>query len=173
MLGASIGWRADTDGREGKVRKLVWDTSALLNIKEPNSNGYSPGNSLMKDFSDGWLPGPYQHIFPSIAYFELQASISRKHRDGEKMLREFYLLDEHSMVYPIDQGLITKSSALTATRGFDRLRGADLIFACIAFLEGADLITLDSNFKCVADQISVVDLNESRYDANYRTKFRK
>lgn len=156
-----------------KVRKLVWDTSALLNIKEPNGNGYSPGNSLMKDFSDGWLSGPYQNIFPAIAYFELQASISRKYRNGDKMMREFYILDDHSMVYPIDQALISKSSALTALDGFDRLRGADLIFACIAYFEGADLVTLDNHFQCVSEQIGIIDLNESRDAPNYRRKFQK
>lgn len=153
------------------MRKFVWDTSALLNIKEPNGSGYSPGHSLMKDFSDGWLPGPHLNIFPAIAYFELQASISRKHREGGKMLREFYILDEHSMVYPIDHELITKSNALTALKNFDRLRGADLIFACIAYLEGADLVTLDNHFQCVADQIGIVDLNESRDASNYRRRF--
>ena len=57
------------------VKRFVWDTSALLNIKEPNSHGYSPGHSFYKDFSDGWLPGPYFNIYPSIAVFELQALI--------------------------------------------------------------------------------------------------
>jgi hypothetical protein len=117
------------------VHKLVWDTSALLNIKEPNAEGYSPGHSHYADFSGGWIPGPYLNIFPALGYFELQASISRKHREGGRMLREFYLLDEHSIVYPIDQSLIERSNALIAQPGFDKLRGADVIFACIAFLD--------------------------------------
>jgi hypothetical protein len=44
--------------------KLVWDTSALVNIKEPNEHGYSPGHSLWKDLADGWIEGPYQNIIP-------------------------------------------------------------------------------------------------------------
>jgi hypothetical protein len=63
------------------------------------------------------------------------------------MLREFYLLDEHSIVYPIDQSLIERSNALVAQPGFDKLRGADLIFACIAFLEQACLVTLDGRAR--------------------------
>jgi hypothetical protein len=35
------------------IKKFVWDTSALINIKEPNENGYSPAHSLYKDFNDG------------------------------------------------------------------------------------------------------------------------
>ena len=41
------------------MRKLVWDTSAIMTIKEPDQQGYSPAYSLFKDLSDGWIPGPY------------------------------------------------------------------------------------------------------------------
>ena len=125
----------------------------------------------MKDFSDGWLEGPYLNIFPAIAYFELQASVSRKHRDGEKILREFYLLDEHSIMYAIDEALIRNANKLVALPGFDRLRGADLIFACIAYLEKAYLVTLDGHFECVASQIEVLNLNDSRDTPRYRRLF--
>ena len=36
---------------DAATKKFVWDTSALLNIKEPNGQGYSPGHSFYKDFS--------------------------------------------------------------------------------------------------------------------------
>jgi hypothetical protein len=71
------------------IRKFVWDTSALLNLKEPDGNGYSPANSLFKDLSDGIIKIPYLHIFPAIAVFELQATVSRKRREGFHPLREF------------------------------------------------------------------------------------
>jgi predicted nucleic acid-binding protein len=150
----------------------VWDTSALLNIKEPNGQGYSPGHSFYKDFSDGWLPGPYFNIYPSIAVFELQASISRLHREGRKMLRDFYIVNENSTVYSIDQDLINRCEHLFDKPGFSSLRGADLIFACIAHVEDAFLVTLDTGFNAVASQIRVIDLNGSRDSANYRNLFR-
>ena len=155
------------------MKRFVWDTSALLNIKEPNADGYSPGHSFYKDFSDGWLPGPYFNIYPSIAAFELQASISRLHREGRKMLRDFYIVSENSIIYTIDQDLIHRCSHLFDNPGFSELRGADLIFACIAYLEDAYLITLDKGFKAVASQIRVIDLNGSRDSANYRNLFRE
>ena len=49
-----------------KLKKFVWDTSAIVNIKEPNEQGYSPGYSLIKDSSDSIIPGPYLNIFPSL-----------------------------------------------------------------------------------------------------------
>jgi len=157
---------------KGEVTRFVWDTSALLNIKEPNPQGYSPGHSLYKDFSDGWLPGPYFNIYPSIAVFELQASISRLHREGRKMLRDFYIVSENSTVYPIDQKLIYRCEKLFDAPGFASLRGSDLIFACIAKLEDAYLVTLDKGFSVVASEIRVVDLNESRDSPKYRDLFR-
>ena len=146
----------------GDVTRFVWDASALLNIKEPNAQGYSPGHSLYKDFSDGWLLGPYFNIYPSIAFFELEASISRLHREGQKMLRDFYILNDNSMVYPIDLELIQRCGKLLDAPGFSSLRGADLIFACIAKLEDAYLVTLDKGFAVAASEIRVLDLNSSR-----------
>lgn len=87
------------------------------------------------------------------------------------MLREFYLLDQHSVVYPIDQTLIRKANQLVTMPGFDQLRGADLIFASIAYLEAAYLVTLDGHFEHVASEIKVVDLNGSRDAARYRRLF--
>jgi predicted nucleic acid-binding protein len=153
------------------MKKFVWDTSAILNIKEPNADGYSPGYSLIKDLSDGWIPGPYQNIFPAIGAFELNASVSRKLRDGERMVREFYIIDENSIIYDINHDLIEKSSDIVTKDGFDTLRGADLIFACIAYLERAYLVTLDNHFQKVAQHIDVIDLNGSRKSPDYRKFF--
>jgi predicted nucleic acid-binding protein len=151
-----------------QLKKFVWDTSAILSIKEQNAQGYSPGHSLMKDLLDGWIPGPYQNIFPSIAAFEVDASVSRMHREGRKILREFYIVDDRSVIYPIDQELIRRSSDVVTIDGFSKLRGADLIFACIAYIEGASLVTLDDHFNGVAQCISVLNLNESRDAPKYR-----
>ena len=149
------------------MKKFVWDTSALINIKEPDQNGYSPGNSLMKDLSDGWITGPYENIFPAIAVFEVNATVSRMHREKKKILREYYVLDKNSRIYPIDQELISKCTEIVIEDGFSSLRGADLIFACIAYLEDAFLVTKDKGFSAVSSQIRVIDLNMSMHSANY------
>jgi len=154
------------------MKKFVWDTSAILNINEPDETGYSPGYSLMKDLSDGWIPGPYQNIFPAIAAFEVDASVSRMHREGKKILRGFYILDENSVIYQIDQTLIRRCSDVVTMDGFSKLKGADLIFACIAYIESAYLVTLDNRFSEVSHHIKVINLNESRATAKYRDLFR-
>lgn len=149
--------------------KLVWDTSAIINIKEPNAQGYSPAHSLHKDLNDGWIDTPYMNIFPALAIFEVAATVSRKHRDGHKMLREFYLLDENSLIYDVNADLVEKSYQLFTEQEFSQLRGADLVFACIAAVEDAWLITMDKAFKQhVGSRIHVLDLNASRDEAKYR-----
>ena len=157
---------------KNELKKFVWDTSAIINIKEPNTEGYSPGHSLIKDLSDGWIPGPYQNIFPSIAVFEVSATVSCMHRDGKPILREFYLMDDNSIIYNVDEVLISKSNDLLAKPGFDQLHGADLVFACIASIENAYLVTKDKAFtKYLASQIRVIDLEESLDTPKYRRIF--
>ena len=151
--------------------KLVWDTAALINIKESDDFGYSPAHSLWKDLADGWIRGPYQNIIPAISAFEINATVSRKNREGTKMLPDFRIMGENEIIYPIDQALITKSAEFYRSDGFNRLKGADLAFACIAKLEDAWLVTLDTDFAYVAQQITVIDLNESRDRPNYRERF--
>jgi predicted nucleic acid-binding protein len=152
--------------------KFVWDTSAIINIKQPDENGYSPAYSFIKDFSDGWLPGPYLNIFPSLAVFEVSATVSRMHREGERILREFYLMDENAILYDVDKALIQKSYDLHARLGFDKLKGADLVFACIAAIEDAHLVTLDKAFRRhMNGVIKIIDLNDSLSTAKYRDLF--
>jgi predicted nucleic acid-binding protein len=152
------------------MKIFVWDTSALINIKEGNSDGYSPARSLFKDLSDGWIKGPYRNIFPAIAFFEINATVSQKHRTGSNILRDFYILRSQKETYPVDNKLIRKCAQLVETEGFSSLRGADLIFACIAKIEGGYLVTLDKAFNKLRDKISVIDLNESRDQAVYRSQ---
>lgn len=157
--------------RKSRMKKFVWDTSALVNIKEPNEQGYSPAYSFMTDFFDGWIDEPYQNIFPANAVFEVAATISRKHREGIKILRELYIVNEHSRIYDIDTDFIRKTNTLVASDGFSKLRGGDLIFACIAYVEDAYLVTLDGDYDVVSDKIKVINLRDSLSSPRYRRLF--
>jgi hypothetical protein len=154
------------------MRKFVWDTSAIVNIKEPNADGYSPAHSFYKDFNDGWIDGDYLNIFPALAVFEVEATVSKKYRKDEPILREFYLMGENAVLYDVDKELISKCVNLFTLDGFDTLQGADLVFACIAHIEDAYLVTMDRKLALHASkQINVIDLNESIDSANYRSLF--
>lgn len=87
-------------------------------------------------------------------------------------MREFYLMGENAILYDVDRELISKCVDLFTLDGFDTLQGADLVFACIAHIEDAYLITMDRKLAMHASkQIKVIDLNESIDSANYRRMF--
>lgn len=156
------------------MQKFVWDTSAIVNIKEPNAQGYSPGHSFFKDLADGWIEIEHLNIFPTLAVFEVSATVSKLHRKGCSMLREFYLLNEHSQLYDVDSNLVDKAYELFTLDGFDKLYGADLVFACIAKVENACLVTMDRKLALHASKhVKVIDLNDSRNGPNYRELFEK
>lgn len=152
--------------------KFVWDTSAIVNIKESNDDGYSPGKSLFKDLSDGCIDIDYQNIFPTLAVFEVNATVSKLNRKGKPVLREFYLLDDRALMYDVDQELIQKANQLFTLDGFDKLYGADLVFACIAKIEDAYLVTMDRKLAMhTSKHVKVIDLNESKFSPVYRALF--
>ncbi|PWF67542.1 hypothetical protein CBX98_24060 [Vibrio sp. T9] len=154
------------------MHKFVWDTSAIVNIKESNDDGYSPGRSLFKDLSDGWIDIDYQNIFPTLAVFEVNATVSKLARKGKPVLRELYLLDDRALMYDVDQELIRKANQLFTLDGFDKLYGADLVFACIAKIEDAYLVTMDRKLAMHASKhVKVIDLNESKSSPVYRALF--
>jgi predicted nucleic acid-binding protein len=86
------------------------------------------------------------HVFPAIAWFEWQATLSRMERDGERILRDLYLIDEKNYVLDIDRSFIEKADELQLHLRFSSLKGADLIFAAAAVIEDATLVTRDTAF---------------------------
>jgi hypothetical protein len=87
------------------------------------------------------------------------------------MLHDFYLMGDNELLYPIDEKLVYAASKLVRKPPFDQLRGADLIFACIAKHEDAWLVTLDRKFSTLVGDVTVIDLNDSRNEARYRERF--
>ena len=82
-------------------------------------------------------------------------------------------MGDNAILYDVNQELISNCVNLFTLDGFDKLHGADLVFACIAYLEEAYLVTMDRKLALHASkQIQVVDLNESIDSANYRYLFK-
>ena len=88
-------------------------------------------------------------------------------------MREFYIWGENAVLYDIDKKLIAKSVELFTLDGFDTLHGADLVFACIAYIEDAYLVTMDRKLAMHASkQIKVINLSDSIWSPKYRDLFR-
>lgn len=129
--------------------KYVWDASALIAAINSDERCHSQTYNFFRDNETAI------YIFPVIAWMEYQAIQSRKEKNGSKAYRDMYLLDEKNVVYDINQELIVRISSNKLHEKF-LLRGMDLIYASIAFLEDASLVTLDKDFKKISDHVDLV-----------------
>jgi predicted nucleic acid-binding protein len=124
------------------MTRLLTDASFLISSIRTCDRHHQPCYQYFKDHEDStW-------VVPTIAYFEYQATQSRLRQEGKKAYRELYI--PNIEVYEISHELIQKVSSLDLANLFERLRGADLVYACIAKVEGIPLITCDGDFDAYA-----------------------
>ncbi len=119
------------------LKKFVWDASALVALTGSNEQNHYDCYGFWKDNEK------HIHIFSATAWMEYQAVLSKKNRQ----LRELYVLDGKNIVYDITHDFVSRVNSQGLHLKFSALRGMDLIYACIAFLENASLVTLDKDFK--------------------------
>ncbi len=122
------------------IEKYVWDNSALVAMTNSDETKHTSCYSFFKNHPDA------THIFPTIASMEYQAVQSAKIRNkGVKASRELYVLGGKNRVYNITHKFVKKCASNQLHEKFQTLRGMDLIYACVAYLEDAILITLDKD----------------------------
>jgi len=77
-------------------------------------------------------------IIPTIAYFEYQAAQSRLRREGKKAYREIYI--QNFKVYELTHDFIKQVAERDLANLFEHLKGADLVYACVAKVEKIPLV---------------------------------
>ncbi len=129
-------------------KKVLLDANVLISMVNSRDPNHTPCYSFYQNNKDS-------HIFyvPSIAYFEFQATQSR----NGKSYHEIYM--ENVKKYDISYDLIKKCWDLNLFNKFSRLRGADLVYACISKVEKIPLATNDNDFKSVKSEISIIWVN--------------
>jgi predicted nucleic acid-binding protein len=115
--------------------KYVWDTSALLAAMRASEQEHIACYGFLRNNRDR------THIIPALAWFEVQAALSRIEKDRDRVLRELFL--PPSWVLNMDLRFIREAAKRGLHARFSTLRGADLVFACAAVIEDATLVTLD------------------------------
>jgi predicted nucleic acid-binding protein len=93
-------------------------------------------------------------VIPTLAYFEFQAAQSRIRREGRNAIRELYI--PNAETYEITQATLRRASELELPDKLSALRGADLVYACVAALEGLPLVTNDQGFRAIESHVPVV-----------------
>ena len=137
-----------------RPEKYVWDNSALVDMVNSDTPRHDSCYGFMKNYEQA------VHIFPAIVWAEFQATQSRRARNGLNSYRELRLLDHKNIIYPIDHEFIKKMHAHDLYIKFEKLRGMDLIYAGIAFLEEASLVTLDKKDFSQVQGITIIYPNE-------------
>lgn len=131
------------------MSRILTDASFLISaIRTCDANHVACYSYFRNNEDSTW-------VVPTIAYFEYQAAQSRLRREGKKAYRQLYIPNVE--VYEISMPMIRRTAALDLANVFEKLRGADLIYACIAKIEGIPLITCDARFEEYADEIEVIN----------------
>jgi predicted nucleic acid-binding protein len=128
--------------------RVVLDASVLVSAVDSRDAKHVASYGFLRDHRDTvWL-------VPTIAYFEFQAAQSRLRREGQSAIRDLYL--ENAKPYSITQQTLRRASRRGLFETLSPLRGADLVYACIAALEDAPLATHDQQFHAVESLIPVL-----------------
>jgi len=98
-------------------------------------------------------------FFPIHSLFEFQASRARriKGKDFEGLPGN-YLLKNKKFV-DINRKLYDHCQKNNLFEKFKELKGADLLYACIAYIGGYTLVTCDSDFDVYKNDITIIKLS--------------
>ncbi len=129
-------------------KSYVIDASVLVGAVNSADVNHVACYSFFKNHEDDTF------VIPTIAYFEFQAAQSRIRREGRKAIRELYI--PNAETYEITQATLRRAAELQLPDKLNALRGADLVYACIAAMERLPLVTNDRGFQAVEAHVSVM-----------------
>lgn len=88
-------------------------------------------------------------VVPGLVFFELQAIRARRFRekkDASPFYQSIPLFIENTELYEVTGAFLKKVWDFDLYRKFGSLKGADLLYACIAYVEQIPLVTQDADF---------------------------
>lgn len=89
-------------------------------------------------------------VIPTIAYFEFQAAQSRR----GQTYKEVYI--EKHEAFEITMKFLHRCGRRGVFERFLKLRGADLVYACISYTEEIPLVTFDKDFNEYTADIKLI-----------------
>jgi predicted nucleic acid-binding protein len=92
-------------------------------------------------------------VVPGLIFFEFQATQSRRYRERRPrhpVFRNAPLSYDNTELHHVTKKLLDKVYELDLYNKFSLLKGSDLLYACLAFVEGIPLVTHDKNFNPTA-----------------------
>jgi len=141
-------------------QRYVLDTSVLTSIVNSDDSEHWSCYSFFKALHDAdnaiW-------VVPGLIVFEFQATQSRRYRERrpeEPIFRHAPLFYTNTELYRVTKKFLIKCFDLHLYDRFRFLKGADLLYACIAKVEGIPLVTHDKAFNRYSEEITLIKPRE-------------
>ena len=138
------------------LQRYALDASVLASIVNSDDVEHFSCYSFFSNLTDGdaalW-------VVPGLIVFEFQATQSRRYRKlrpGQPVFRNSPLHYENTELYHVTKKFLAKVYDLGLYDKFSTLRGADLLYACIARVENIPLVTHDSDFDPYSKELELI-----------------
>ena len=141
-------------------QRYILDTSVLVSIVNSDDTEhfscYSFFRNLHEEDAATW-------VVPGLIFFEFNATQSRRYREkcpGLPVFRNAPLFIKNTELYEVTEAFLVKTWELGLYDLFSQLRGADLLYACIAKVESIPLVTHDCDFDQYCNEIQLIKPRE-------------
>lgn len=138
-------------------RRFALDASVLTSIVNSDDVFHQPCYQFFRKLNDAdaaiW-------VIPGLIMFEYQAAQSRRYRElhpGKKVFRFAPLYVDKCELYDVSVEFLWKVDELGLYDLFNHLKGADLVYACIAKVEAIPLVTHDKQFLQYGAEIEIIN----------------
>lgn len=136
--------------------RYALDANVLVSIVNSHDPQHFSCYSFFRNINDG---DKARWVVPGLIFFEFQATqskLSRKQRTREKPFRWAPLHYENTELYQVTKKFLIKAHELDLYNKFCLLKGADLLYGCIAYIEGIPLVTHDRDFDPYSNELTII-----------------
>lgn len=137
-------------------KRYALDASVLVSIVNSDDVEHFSCYSFLRNLDDD---DKARWVVPGLIFFEFQAAQSRRYRQGRpghRVFRNTPLHYENTEIYHVTKKFLVKVHKLDLYSRFNLLRGADLLYACIAHVEGIPLVTNDNDFDPYQNELTLI-----------------
>lgn len=138
-------------------QRFALDASVLTSIVNSDDVHHLPCYSFFRNHHDD---DTAMWIIPGLIFFEFQAAQSRRYREkrpGKPVFRFAPLFVKKCQLYHVTQKFLHRVHELELYDLFNHLKGADLLYACIAKVEGIPLVTHDKQFTQYRSELELIN----------------
>lgn len=137
-------------------QRYALDASVLASIVNSDDIEHFSCYSFFRNLDDDDMA---RWVVPGLIFFEFQATQSKRYRmlrPGQPVFRHAPLHYENTELYQVTKKFLVKVYDLNLYGKFSTLRGADLLYACIARVENIPLVTHDSDFDPYSKELTLI-----------------